>query len=145
VFAIVKDADDLEREIHETGKFILLVVFVAVAANPLISLFLAPTDFAMDLIIALEMSRLQLIEYEVRQQNYDQTATSNTDFQASTMDGYSEDAQIRLAIFFSLEESGKHVTATGVAGVVVSDVQSQLRVFPLSWLGLLLGSASHLV
>jgi hypothetical protein len=38
VFAIVKDADDLEREIHETGKFIHFVVFVAVAANPLISL-----------------------------------------------------------------------------------------------------------
>ena len=77
----------------------------------------APTDFAMDLVIALEMSRLQLIEDEVRKQNYDQTATSNTECQASTMDGYSEDAQLRLAIFLSLEESGKHVTETGVAGV----------------------------
>ncbi|XP_046457233.1 ankyrin repeat and IBR domain-containing protein 1-like isoform X2 [Daphnia pulex] len=75
----------------------------------------APTDFAMDLVIALEMSRLQLIEDEVRKQNHDQTATSNTEFQSPSVDGYSEDAQLRLAIFLSLEESGRLATESGVA------------------------------
>jgi ankyrin repeat/IBR domain-containing protein 1 len=87
----------------------------------------------MDLVIALEMSRLQLIEDEVRKQNYDQTATSNTECQASTMDEYSEDAQLRLAIFLSLEESGKHVTETGVAGAsqtAESSVDNFLKTLP---------------
>lgn len=66
----------------------------------------------MDLVIALEMSRLQLIEDEVRKQNHDQTATSNT---SPSMDGYSEEAQLRLAIHLSLEESRKLVAEGGVA------------------------------
>jgi hypothetical protein len=38
VFAIAKDAGDLEREIHETERSILFVVFAAAAANLLINL-----------------------------------------------------------------------------------------------------------
>lgn len=72
----------------------------------------ATTDFAMDLVIALEMSRLQLIEDEVRKQNHEQTTSSNTGFQSPTVDGYSEEAQLRLAIHLSLEESRK-LTAEG--------------------------------
>lgn len=65
----------------------------------------ATADFAMDLVIALEMSRLQLIEDEIRKQNHEQTASSVIKFQANPVEGYSEDSQLRLAIHLSLEES----------------------------------------
>ena len=68
----------------------------------------------MDLVIALEMSRLQLIEDEVRKQSHEHTVTSNT---SSSVDGisYSEEAQLRLAIHLSLEESRKLVSEGGQA------------------------------
>jgi len=73
-------------------------------------------DFAMDLVIALEMSRLQLIEDQMRKQcrNGDQARSSssssnsnsnNEEHERQTVEEFSEDAQLRLAIHLSLEES----------------------------------------
>jgi len=56
----------------------------------------------MDLLIALEMSRLQLIEDEVNKQHRDQPQSIRTD--GSTL-VTSEEAQFRLAIHLSLEEA----------------------------------------
>lgn len=65
------------------------------------------TDFAMDLVIALEMSRLQLIEDQVRNQQRSQPSTSSADPRTAPMQDYSEEAQLRLAIHLSLTESRK--------------------------------------
>lgn len=85
----------------------------------------ATTDFAMDLVIALEMSRLQLIEDEVRKQNHEQTTSGSTGFQSPSVDGYSEEAQLRLAIHLSLEESRK-LTAEG--GVITNSQTTESSV-----------------
>ena len=61
----------------------------------------------MDLVIALEMSRLQLIEDEVRKQHREQSGTSSIDIRSASIDDHSEEAQLRLAIHLSLEESRK--------------------------------------
>ena len=66
------------------------------------------TDFAMDLVIALEMSRLQLIEDQMQKQcrSGDQAGSSSSEGrERQAVDEFSEDAQLRLAIHLSLEES----------------------------------------
>ena len=65
----------------------------------------------MDLVIALEMSRLQLIEDEMRkqrkrEQRHDGGSRTNMS-QSSPSDDLSEDAQLHLAIHLSLEEARK--------------------------------------
>lgn len=78
----------------------------------------------MDLVIALEMSRLQLIEDEVRKQSHDQNSTlHNNGSQSSSIEGYSEEAQLRLAIHLSLEESRKLIAE--------GDPSCQTTEFPL--------------
>lgn len=75
----------------------------------------ATTDFAMDLVIALEMSRLQLIEDEVRKRNLD--LPGDTQPRQPSADIFSEESQLRLAIRLSLEESRKLVTDSIVTSV----------------------------
>jgi len=75
----------------------------------------ATTDFAMDLVIALEMSRLQLIEDEMRKQRKREQrhGGSRTNMlQSSPSDDLSEDAQLHLAIHLSLEEARKRPANT---------------------------------
>lgn len=75
----------------------------------------ATTDFAMDLVIALEMSRLQLIEDEIRKQNHGHSNSNHHGSQSPSIEGYSEEAQLRLAIHLSLEESRKLVAGKDIS------------------------------
>lgn len=88
-------------------------------------------DFAMDLIIAMEMSRLQLIEDQMRKQCRSNQAGSSTneEHERQTVDEFSEDAQLRLAIHFSLEESRRKPQDTNVAQ---SSVKHDLKNFTLN-------------
>lgn len=63
----------------------------------------------MDLVIALEMSRLQLIEDEVRKQRAQKPGTTSAEAGSdpALIEDYSEEAQLRLAIHLSLQESLK--------------------------------------
>lgn len=78
------------------------------------SVLTATADFTMDLVIALEMSRLQLIEDEVRKQHREQSASSSeVNGGPVNMLHQSEDVQLRLAIHLSLEECQKKGNGIG--------------------------------
>ena len=88
----------------------------------------------MDLVIALEMSRLQLIEDEVRKQHRaNQPGTSSELEQqqqqqpsSRSAEEFSEEAQLRLAIHLSLEESRRNQSATEVDDASVDTFMKSL-------------------